>query len=322
MTLTACLLAALAVLAVITYIIGLFDRPRIQEGILLQGVDEVEPGGDDGEIDHVEQSTKSKPNVFVVMAISRKKRNRKLEATLTRATKEAINIAWSDDQSVFEQGTEAYLGKSESNPDSISASFMYERTAPVQDVQDAPRWAIGWILRDDSVEFDALQQSLQEDKLLSQIGLKLDENKKKSLKEKLKAMITQFKKESQGLGEELRVVRLHGKAKILKGSFPWRTFLTPAIAGFIQWTRSLKEYNTGQNNQQEAANVRPVAMEVYIRRKKFCTSQVDYNLVLGDTRDIWQDAFPGFVDFQTALLAEKEVNEKDEDAQESPVENV
>jgi len=147
-----------------------------------------------------------------------------------------------------------------------------------------------------------LQAVLQDEAILQKVGLRLTpkEQARQDRINKLRVLKKRFFKASGLPPEELRVVRLHADTPVLRASFPWRTFMTPAVGAMIHWGKALKEFTAGKHGVDEStynnttgANP-PMAMEVYVRKTKCCSSRVDYNLVLGLNPEVWNDAFEGF----------------------------
>lgn len=130
---------------------------------------------------------------------------------------------------------------------------------------DAPRWAMGWAISGITPE---------------------------AIREVLPTV-----QENSGLAEEIRVVRL-GQGPILRGSIPWRSFLTPMIGAMIQWHRAYQFYEKGGykascGRGDEAGGNGTVAMEVYVPGKgETCMMRIDYVVLFGVTEDIYNDAFP------------------------------
>mmetsp|Transcript_29668 Transcript_29668/g.81552 ORF Transcript_29668/g.81552 Transcript_29668/m.81552 type:complete len:390 (-) Transcript_29668:210-1379(-) len=345
----------LLLLALLTFLLGLYDRPQIRKGPLLPGIAAAAAASSDKDNPATTTSTSSPPCVvFALVVTTHRAASLALERKFARAARQVLD----DDERFVENGKEilrrgarAYLDPSHERttlPDALSVGFFYTRTTATNGTTAAttkkdeankttirenkgatnqqsegdeslpPKWAIGWLCRQDDIDWDALQSLIQEEKTLQSVGLRLtpeqvEAQQKPSLKKLIQRakgalwnnVVCCWKKNKTPKHalppEELRLIRLPPDMPVLRGSFPWRTFLTPAIAAQLHWGRALKEWvqqgesaNKDHNDNDVNNNNTPIAMEVYVRNWRWGSSRVDYNLVLGDNEGVWEDAHPGF----------------------------
>jgi hypothetical protein len=138
---------------------------------------------------------------------------------------------------------------------------------------DAPLWAIGWAVA---------TKNFGEAKRLAE----------------------EAKKASGLLDEPIRAVRI-GKDNILKAKIPWHNSLTPMIAPMIQWKRAFEEYERGRykTSNGRAGEIGAIACEIYVTGSRDSYQYIDYVVLMGDTKNTWDDAFPlqvkdEFTDFE------------------------
>lgn len=93
--------------------------------------------------------------------------------------------------------------------------------------------------------------------------------------------------------EQIRLVRI-GPGPILKAKIPWRTFLTPMIGPMLHWRRGFRKFADGgyEATNGRDTNIAAVACEVYVSGKNDTMEYIDYIVVMGDTKAIWDDSFP------------------------------
>jgi hypothetical protein len=125
-----------------------------------------------------------------------------------------------------------------------------------------PRWAVGWVLASNTV-YD------------------------------IRDLVERVQKESK-LDEPIRAVRL-GREAILRAPVPWRSSLTPAIGAMLHWSRAFAAYKSldlTSDCGRAAIENGSVAVELFVTGKNDSFHRIDYILMVGNTRNIWDDAFP------------------------------
>jgi hypothetical protein len=127
---------------------------------------------------------------------------------------------------------------------------------------DTPRFAIGWVVgAKDFAEAMAMAETA---------------NKMKPAK----------------LKETIVAVRV-GPGPGLAGRLPWRTIFTPMLAPMIMWTRAFAAYNEGgYKSHGREGEEGAVACEVYVTGPNDSYEYIDYIVLMGDTKNVWDDAFP------------------------------
>lgn len=132
---------------------------------------------------------------------------------------------------------------------------------------NTPRWAIGWAV---GVKDFATAQALAEE---------ANKHKPAKLKEPMKAV---------RVGPEGGVV----------GRIKWRVNFTPMVMPMIMWSRGFAEYEKGgykSNNGRDDGHDGGVACEVYVTTGAGPNDKgayIDYMVLSGDTKNVWDDAFP------------------------------
>jgi hypothetical protein len=127
---------------------------------------------------------------------------------------------------------------------------------------NTPRWAIGWVV---DVKDFAEAKTLAE-----------EANKTKPAK----------------LTEPIVAVRV-GPGPGIAGRLPWRTMLTPRMAPMVQWARAFAAYRKGgYKSHGREGEEGSVACEVYVTGPNDSYEYIDYIVLMGDTRNVWDDTFP------------------------------
>ena len=128
---------------------------------------------------------------------------------------------------------------------------------------DAPRWAIGWVVA--AKDFATAQA--------------LAEEANKHRPEKLK--------------ERFVAVRVGPKAGVA-GRIKWRVSITPMVVPTIMWSRAFAAYKNGGyiSNNGRVGDEGSVACEVYVMGPNGKGAYIDYVVLSGDTKNVWDDAFP------------------------------
>ena len=199
---------------------------------------------------------------FAVVAKCTEKNVGKHVMRLIDGTRKGIE-SLSDGSELLQEGCKAYLwnDSKEEMPDSLCIGLFFDDPSKVEN----PRWAIGWAVRGTSdITLEHMQVKLQE-QVQKNSGLNKDEN-------------------------EIRVIRLAGETPIFRGKVPWRTTITPALAPMLHWKRTHEEFHKGGYKCDSEEG--PVAMEIYVMKKKWFSSYIDYIVTFGDNSSIWKDTFP------------------------------
>jgi hypothetical protein len=99
--------------------------------------------------------------------------------------------------------------------------------------------------------------------------------------------------EKSGLTETIRAVRL-GNDRVLKATIPWRTFLTPVVGAMLHWSRAFKAYMEGGYSSTcgRPDEEGSIALEVYLSGPRDSMEYIDYIVLFGNTKNVWDDCFP------------------------------
>jgi len=128
---------------------------------------------------------------------------------------------------------------------------------------NTPRWAIGWAI---GVKDFAAAQALAE-----------EANKNKPAK----------------LTEPIVAVRV-GPQGGIAGRIKWRVPMTPMVMPMIMWSRAFAAHEKGgykSDNGREGEDG-CVACEVYVIGANDKRAYIDYIVLSGDTKNVWDDVFP------------------------------
>lgn len=128
---------------------------------------------------------------------------------------------------------------------------------------NTPRWAIGWAVG--CKDFEAAQ------------ALAVDANKNKPAK----------------LKETIVAVRVGPKGGI-GGRIKWRIPITPMVMPMIMWSRAYAAYENGgyKSDNGRDGDEASVACEVYVTGPNDKGAYIEYIVLSGDTKNIWDDTFP------------------------------
>lgn len=127
---------------------------------------------------------------------------------------------------------------------------------------NAPRWAIGWAV---GCKDSAAAQAMV---------LEANKNKPATLKETMVA---------------IRVGPTGGPCARIK----WRTSVTPMVMPMIMWSRAYAAYEKGgYRSESGRGGDGSVACEVYVTGPNDNRAYIDYIVLSGDTKNVWDDTFP------------------------------
>ncbi|KAL3940410.1 MAG: hypothetical protein SGBAC_005042 [Bacillariaceae sp.] len=95
--------------------------------------------------------------------------------------------------------------------------------------------------------------------------------------------------------EPMRLVKIQGGVKLLRGRIPWRSMFTPMVAPYLHWERY---YDIYRKNGYSSDNGRPddhegsVALEIYVTGPSDTFMYIDYIILMGDTSAIFDGLDP------------------------------
>lgn len=127
---------------------------------------------------------------------------------------------------------------------------------------EKPRWGLGWAIDAD------------------------DDRAARSILKKVSA--------HSELDEPIRLVKIGGGAKVIRGRIPWRSHLTPAISPMLHWGRAYNAYKEGgyESDNGRKDEESSVACEIYVTGPKDSMEYIDYVVLMGDTHEIFDGMFP------------------------------
>jgi hypothetical protein len=143
--------------------------------------------------------------------------------------------------------------------EALSVGLYFDNPSAIEH----PRWGLGWAIQVDN-----------DPKLLQEIHDKVSQ--------------------ASTLDEPIRLVTLGGGSKMLTARIPWRTMLTPAVAPMLHWGRGFKAYHKGgyESNSGRDGDEGFLSCEVYVTGPNDSMEYIDYNLLMGDTKGIFDAMFP------------------------------
>mmetsp|Transcript_1786 Transcript_1786/g.3135 ORF Transcript_1786/g.3135 Transcript_1786/m.3135 type:complete len:235 (-) Transcript_1786:884-1588(-) len=207
------------------------------------------------EFKYQEHIVSSKEEIYVIVALCREKEIAKHVMRFLQAINAGIH-ANENSSSLLKEVADKY-GCPEGTT-SVSVGLYFDNP----NESEKPRWAIGWA-----------------------VGTKTFDEAKE-LAEKVK-------KES-GLEEKVVAARI-GPGPVVTGRIPWRNFLTPSLIGpMIHWKRAFDAYNAGGYKSEGPQGTEgTVACEIYVMSPKGKSNWIDYVVLMGNTKNVWNDTFPG-----------------------------
>ena len=175
---------------------------------------------------------------------------------LLNAAKRGVDRAH-DDSAKLQAAAAAKYGSPE-GADSLSVGLYFDDPTTVEH----PRWAVGWCIDVDFAEAQEMAKQMEE--------------------------ITAGPHDTF----EFQAVRI-GNGPVIRGSIPWRTTFTAAVAPLLWWGKAMQTYKDGGytatgNVEAEGA----VALEVYVTGPDMAREHIDYIVLHGDVKTVWSDLYP------------------------------